>query len=120
MRKTGVLIGVILLVYSLIAILNTYFDLFSPVNFLFNKVLIEILIMVGGIYIFYISVIDKTKLLAAIVGVLLFIIGLFPFLIDLRLLPKLSFIPILAIDKIIFILVILFYSVYLLIDSFIQ
>ena len=121
-RTTAFIIGIIFSVIGLIAILNNFLPYFNIISFLFNKTVLEILITLGGIFLFFHSFSIKAftrKLISILASLLLIFLGLFPFILDYRLID-LSFVPVLKISPIMLEIIVLFYGIYLISDSFIS
>jgi len=110
MIKKEVYLGLIAFIYGLLILFEKY--LLFPV--IFNKNLISFVIFLFGLIFLYNSIKKRTKLrlLTTITASLMVILGLFPLLINLRLLTSLPFIPLLRIPLYLYAIILIAFGIY--------
>lgn len=120
MSKKAILsffIGLVLFLIGLTQILKI------TLPFSLNRLHLEILIALGGLFLFYDSFSighNITKLLSILAGILIALLGLIPLLIELNLLTMLPFIAVLKINTLMLQSILIIFGLYLMIDSFIM
>ena len=120
-RLISFLVGLLLFAFGVVSFLRSLKYFINLPEFLFNPVLLEVLIAIGGIFLLFDSFSighGKTKFLAVVIGLLLATLGLIPILIKLDLLGFLPFIATLKIKPIILEAILVFYGAYLIVDTF--
>ncbi len=123
-RAISLVLGILLFAFGIIPLVKQYSSYFSNIpDALFNPIVLEVLIAVGGIFLLYDSFNighGRTKFLAVLLGLLLALLGLVPILIQFELLGFLPFIAALKINKITMELILIFYGAYLVVDVFVM
>jgi len=115
MDKKEVIVGLILLVYSILALLSSYIK----VPYLFATETMLLVIILAGLYFLKQSLTKKPlfRSIKIISSLILMALGLFPLIIRLRVLT-LDFIPLLKFPDYYFAVILLIYSLYLLYENF--
>ena len=113
MNRNGFIIGVLFLLYGLLSFLEI-----KSLEFLFTESIMGLLILVGGFYLLSNSLKGNVKVKTAsiVAGIILIFLGVFPLLINFKLL-NINFVPILDIRDFLEIIIIL-YGLFLISDSF--
>lgn len=116
--KKRVVIFFASLVFLILGIIPL-FHLEAP-GFFYSQAFLEIIMLVAGILIVYLTMKESKKnLINLVIGISLILLGLFPMVINSRTI-NFSFIPILSIRTTILALILVLFGVYLAIESFLS
>jgi len=119
----SIFVGLLCIAFGAFPLLERFFNLSFIPDFLLSTVFLEVILMLGGIFLLYNSVnvgVGFTKFISIFAGGLLFFVGLIPLAIRFKLLNFLSFFATLTIPEGLFRGVLVFYGVYLIVDVFIM
>ncbi len=97
------------------------FEKYLTIPFLFNKNLVALVILVFGLIFLYTTIIERgthKKVIATITALLMIFLGIFPLLINLRLLTSLPFLPLLRIPLYSFSIILMGFGLYKLYEFF--
>ncbi len=113
MDKNSFVIGILFLLYGLLSLIELEF-----LEFLFTTTIVDSVIVLAGIYLLFILY-KKTlnvKIATILASLILIFMGLFPLLIEFRLI-SLNFIPILDLNKEFLEVIIIVFGIYNIVDS---
>ena len=116
MIKKEVYLGLVALIYGLLILLHSFF----PIPLLFNENFISLIILLIGLIFLYntLTIRRSHKTLTLVVSLLMVLLGLFPLLINLRLLTSLPFLPMLRIPIYSFSVILIAFGLYKMYEFF--